>query len=279
MKQLRILIPFLGALALLAMFLKLPETPNIFSLLGCKSCSISSDPYLPLVGAGYFATLISISLLFPTFPNRQIARGGILWAVLLAIGLTYMNLPGWCLDCLIAHACNIAIWSIWLLTPTKEAPTGPLRERLCITLFAPISVMALFSCLNLTFLAYGFKIPQNYSVTTLQPGDVVPHFKDAIVNFVSPNCPYCKEQLAVLNELKDKLGNYQLVNLTPRLLPELIALAPELEWMEDKEGALRELFKVSGYPTLFVIDNEGKIKEVIQGVPEQLQDQLISQLM
>ena len=27
----------------------------------------------------------------------------------------------------------------------------------CLTLFAPISVVALFSCLNLTFMAYGFR--------------------------------------------------------------------------------------------------------------------------
>jgi hypothetical protein len=42
------------------------------------------------------------------------------------------------------------------------------------------------------------------------------------------------------------------------------------EWFEDKEEVLRELFNVTGYPTLFVIGNDGKIQKVISGVSDEL---------
>ena len=44
--------------------------------------------------------------------------------------------------------------------------------------------------------------------------------------------------------------------------------APASEWVEDRDGKLRALFQVSGYPTLFVLGSEGKILQVILGVPE-----------
>jgi hypothetical protein len=54
-KRLRIWVPIVGVLALSVLFLKLPETPDAFGMFGCKTRS-TADPYLPLLGAGYFAT-------------------------------------------------------------------------------------------------------------------------------------------------------------------------------------------------------------------------------
>jgi hypothetical protein len=55
--------------------------------------------------------------------------------------------------------------------------------------------------------------------------------------------------------------------------------APAADWVEDKDGALRELFKVFGYPTMFVIGKDGKISQVIPGVPDQLKASLLSKLV
>lgn len=301
MKRLRYWVPVLGILALAALFFKLPETPNVFGLLGCKTCG-SNDPYLPLFGAGYFAALIAVSLLFPTFPGRLVARGGLVWAVLLASALTYMLLPGWCAACLVAHACNILIWTIWVvvLPAAREPSASTIKERLCLALFAPISVVALFSCLNLTFMAYGFKVNRNIAASSLRLGDAAPAFTapisggprsfstaDAaqtaatVINFVSPDCSFCKEQLHVLNAVATQLasGPYRFINVSPMLLPELVQNAPATEWVEDKGGKLRELFKVSGYPTMFVVGTDGKIAQVIPGVPEQLKAYLLTSLV
>lgn len=288
MKPLRYLVPVLGFLALVALFLMLPEAPSI----GCKSCS-AKDPYLPLIGAGYFSGLIALSLLFPTFPGGFVARAGLTWAVLLAVVLTYIHLPSWCVLCLIGHACNILIWVIWMRVPAvkNSQPTSIRKERLCLILFIPFTVVALFSCLNLTFMAYGFKAHRNILGTSLRLGDKVPHFSartmhgrpitsmeasqagGIIINFVSPDCPHCKEQLQVLNTVVDQLaGNsYRFINVSSALPPELLHYSPSAEWVEDKEGSLRKLFKVSGYPTLFMVGANGKVAQVIPGVPEQLE--------
>ena len=77
--------------------------------------------------------------------------------------------------CLVGHVCNILIWAIWVFAPSKgeERNSARLKERLCLLLFAPISVMALFSCLNLTLMAYGVRS----SPTAMQVGKAVPAFQ------------------------------------------------------------------------------------------------------
>jgi peroxiredoxin len=297
MKQLRYYVPILGSFALIALFLLLPETPNVFGLSECKTCS-SNHPYLPLIGTAYFSALVVISLLFPTFPGRYVARGGLTWSVLLALALVYINLPNWCTLCLIGHACNILIWAIWMITSNKIGRmksnthvASNLKERLCLTVFVSFSVVALFGCLNLTFMAYSFKINPGISTASLQLGSRMPMFTaktiegrlishadvtskgKTIINFVLADCEHCKEQLQVLDTVATQLANdsYRLINISSVLPAELAQYSQAMEWVEDKEGELPKLFKVQGYPTLFVMETDGKIAQIIQGVSEQLQ--------
>lgn len=299
MKVCRNWIPILGIFALALLFLNLPETPNPFGIFGCKTCTVS-DPYLSLMGAGYFAALLAISLLFPAFPTPHVARGGLLWAILLAFTLTYLHLPSWCIVCLICHACHILMWIIWVFVPPVVNTSALVfRERLCLTLILPISIVALFSCLNLTFMAYNYKSNRHELATGLKPGDVVlpltiktsddqvlihvdtNDLMYIVINFVSPNCPHCQEQLPILNRITTQLvnGPYRFINVSSVLQPELVQLSPNSEWIEDKEGKLRELFKVLGYPTLFVMGKEGKIDQIIPGVSDQLNGYLLTHLI
>jgi thiol-disulfide isomerase/thioredoxin len=290
----------LGMLAMVALFLKLPETPDFFSVFACKTCA-TSDPYLPLIGAGYFALLVTISLLFPSFPGPRVGRAGLLWAILLAGVLTYIDQPGWCIDCLVGHACNILIWTTWVAIPPREnqvQSASTLRERLCLTLCLPIAVVALFSCLNLTFMAYGFKNNRNLLATTLRAGDALPTFNiqtnrrsitntdvartaGVVINFVEQDCPYCKEQLPAVEAAATQLvrGSYRFINVSPSLSPELIQRSPTSEWVEDKTGKLRQLFHVSGFPTMFVVGSNGRIDQIFTGVPEKLKETLLTLLI
>jgi hypothetical protein len=290
----RLSIPLLGIIALIALFLKLPEASNFFALYKCRSC-IYNEPYLPLIGCGYFGFLIAASLLFPAFPNRYLALGGLIWALLLSFVLTYINLPDLCLACLVGHTCNILIWSIWFFVPApkhKSKATDP-EVRLCILLFVPVSVIALFSSLNLTFMVYNIKPESN---TGLHAGDSVPLFtaqtidgrkidntntEEMVLNFITPDCAYCKEQLQILHKVKSQLPSisHRIINISPVLLPELIQYYPMSEWVEDKEGALRKQFKIQGFPTMYILGSDGKIIRVIQGVPEGLQEDLENNLV
>lgn len=291
MKQLRSIVPILSIIALLALFLKMPEVPNVLGIFKCESC-VGSTPYVPMLGAGYFAVLIAISMLFPNFPSFQIARGGVVWAVLLFLVLTYTDYPRLCFACLIGHLCNIAIWTIWLFVPPEviKQHASPIQERLFLTLFAPISMIALFSCLNLTLMVYHLKTKQPPLATSLKVGDLVPSFKikdiedhdfahtdiadtaGTFINFISPSCPFCREQLLILNDTIAQLTNhsYRFINVTPELNSNLLQQSSESEWIEDKTGAFRELFHVTGYPTLFLIDKDGKIHKIITGVSDEL---------
>ncbi len=296
LKQLRNWVPAFGILALFTLFLKLPEIPNIFGAFKCTIC-LSNNPYLVFAGAGYFAILVAVSLLFPNFPGPLMARGGLVWAVLLALTLTYLALPNLCVACLICHILNISIWTIWILIPSEEkkAPSSLPGQRVCLLLFAPITVVALFSCLNLTFMAYGFK-NHSLSSTGLKIGDSIPTFqmptsddllvsnvstvKGTVFNFVSPDCLYCKQQLPILDAVSTQSVRdaYRFINISPELSPELMQLAPTTEWFEDKDEILRKLFKVSGYPTMFIVKSDGKIAQIISGIPEQLKASLFLNL-
>jgi len=291
MKWLRNGIPILGILALAALFFKLPETTRFFE---CKACS-TTHSYVPLIGAGYFALFIAISFLFPLFPSLKIAKGGLITSVLLALILTYKNIPSWCLACLLGHACNILIWTIWAFVPQVKNKSSrfSLCKRLCIALFAPLFVIALFSFLPLFF---SLKTEKSTLASQLKVGDRLPTFAAwtsdgrpihtdfsnsfMIINFISPNCPYCKEQLPILNEAVKQLAksSYRLINITTHLSSELVQYSPDAEWIEDKDDKLNKLFKISGYPTMFVSGTDGKIIMVIAGVPEQLKNDLLETL-
>lgn len=301
MKQLRNWVPVLGALSLILLFFQMPEAPPLFNLLGCKTCS-SSDPFLVLIGASYFASLIAISLLFPSFPNRHMACSGLIWALLLALGLTYLHLPNWCIACLIGHLFNILIWTIWSIVPSpkSESNSSFLKERIYFLLLTPMIVVALFSCLNITFLIYHFKDEHDLSITTaFKSGDMIPPFKlqtstgteisqenltrtlGTVINFVTANCPYCNQQLPILNAVAMQLApnSYQFINVSSTLTDDLTHRASFSEWVEDKKGDLHHLFKVKAYPTAFIIGNDGKIRQVILGVPENLEASLLTSIL
>jgi len=122
------------------------------------------------------------------------------------------------------------------------------QERLVLTLFAPLSVIALFSALNLTFKDYKFKPLVIIPAASLHPGDAVPAFTtqtteghplantDAaqssgiVINFVSPDCPFCEEQLPILNAVAAQLprGSYRFVNVSARVPSELRQRSPSM---------------------------------------------------
>lgn len=294
MNKLRSFTSVLALFALGALFLKLPEMAR---LLNCKGC-FSFDPYLPLIGAGYFSLLAALSFLFPTFPGPKVAKGGLVWALLLFLTLTYIEFPHLCLICLICHTCNILIWAVWIFVPANKEIQVPLfREKLYLLLFTPVATIALFSCLNLTIMAYGFNLNRAIGASSLKIGDSIPAFtaktnsgltivntkkepvKEIVINFVAPDCPFCKEQLAILREISDEAQkSYRFINISPVLPQELTQLVPEAEWVEDNEGTLRNLFKVSGYPTIFIAGSDGKFSMVLPGVPEKLRALLIASL-
>ncbi len=146
-------------------------------------------------------------------------------------------------------------------------------------------------------MAYGAKHNRDFLATTLRAGDAIPTFNtqtnrrtiantDAtrteglVINFVEQDCPYCKEQLPSVEAVATQLvkGPYRFINVSPGLSPEIIQRSPTSEWVEDKTGALRQLFHVSGFPTMFVIGSNGKIEQIFTGAPDKLRETLLTLL-
>lgn len=239
----------LGSTAIAALLLK-----------SCKTC-ILADPFLPLVGAGYFALLIAMAVFLPRFPGSRMARAGLIWSISLAVSFSYVHYPRWCTNCLVAHACHIAMWTVWILVPHRQSS---FKLRLSTTFL----VWVLF-----------FSLKSEHQAG-LKPGDHLPAFhigkeERLLINFTSSHCPYCKEQLPLLNRFAARAGEkYRFVNVISTLPSETAGM----EWVEDKYGELAQLFKVDGYPMLFVAGKEGLIEQVIAGVPDQMEE-MLSQLL
>jgi hypothetical protein len=209
--------------------------------------------------------------------------------------LTVLHRPNVCWACLAAHSCNILIWAIWLFSknPVREKEARS-NERLALLIFAPISMVAFFSCLNLTFMAYGFNNDSGPKEVGLRSGEPIPLFsaqtiegrliessaiaggpiereQRIILDFVSLNCPYSKEQMKILEGIPKKS---RWICVTPSLNSEIVQNSIGAEWVEDRDYRLHKLFKVKGYPTLFVLGRDGKIDTVIPGVPAQFKEGL-----
>lgn len=285
----RKLICGLSFFAILALFFKLPQTPSLFSFFECKSCS-SPDPFLPLIGAGYFSCLAALCLLFPVFPGRLISTAGIAWALALALILSYLPLPRWCPLCLVCHLCHILIWALWRFSPQimDEKAALPLGTRVILTVVSATSVIALLGSCDILFLVYDVKRPQLSTLSAIKVGDQVPDFaknfaenhsaENFVINFVSPSCTYCKEQLPQLSAVVAQLvkSRFHVINISSELKADLLRNCPEAEWIEDSGAKWRTQFKVSGYPTLYVVSRKGEIKKVITGVPGELKRDLLA---
>lgn len=278
-KYLRFSAPVLGIVAMAAMFLKMPATPPIF---GCKFCA-SGTSYLPLFGAAYFAALTAIPLLFPGFPGRQMAKGGLVFAATLAFAMIYLDFPKICALCLTAHGCHILMWTIWAACPAKDVERGPYGKKISLLMLAPLSAAALFIGVNhlvmkpeRDVLQIGESLP-SFSTQTIS-GRAISNADSKsvkiVLNFISPDCPYCQEQQEKLKELLPALDtSSRFVNVTPKIPDNLSEYPPNIEWVEDPDEKLLELFHVSGYPTLFV-GKDGKIIQVVLGVPDHLKAHL-----
>lgn len=283
---------FLSLFALFLLFLKLPKVADSLGLAFCSSCQIYS-PYIPMLGAAYFSSLGVLILSCRTMPSRNLKVGGVVWAFGLAIFFSWLDQSS-CFLCLGAHALHILLWIFWKPTQKGEEKMLGLKTALCFTSFT--SMAALFSTLNFTFLVYGlqFKNPLHvlkeggmitpFVLETIGMGrlssDSLKNYEGIVLNFVAPGCPHCKEQLPLLSAIADLNQNQSIlfVAITPKLDNDLQQLAPILEWAEDQQEHLLEEWSIEGFPTLLLIDSNGRIIKKIAGLPSNFERTLTDSL-
>lgn len=245
-------IPLFSIFALSALGLKLSQFT-------CVACSIE-NPTLTILGMFYFLAILTLFLVFPKFPNPKHAKYGLFASIGLAFFLTYQSAPNWCLLCLIAHTCNLVIWTLWLIASNEHST---FKKRLSLSLLSLSGVVTLLASLHLII---PFHKPKQIDLSKALH----------VINFVSPDCVYCKDQLPVLDDLAVQFKDHpcRFINVTPSSIQDLSSRASHTEWIEDREGTLHERFHVTAYPTTIILESDGTIVEVIQGVSNQLFEHL-----
>jgi thiol-disulfide isomerase/thioredoxin len=97
-----------------------------------------------------------------------------------------------------------------------------------------------------------------------------------VLNFVAPNCGYCKKQLPLVDPVR---ANYEprgvrFVNMMETMRQEftqdqIVGVMNDVGSKSpiaiDKGNVVGKQFKVSSFPSLFIIDKNGKIVEVVVG--------------
>jgi len=106
-----------------------------------------------------------------------------------------------------------------------------------------------------------------------------------VINFFAPNCGYCKRQLPLVEKLRAAYEDrgVRFVNVREVMGVEfsleqteeaLALLGVDLELALDAGNQVGALFRVTGFPTLFLVDKEGTVKDVVIGARQDLETSL-----
>lgn len=290
-KRFIIRLPFyFGAVILLLLLAKLPGVAALFTPFDCSRCTIGA-PLITWLGAGYFAGLLALIYLAPQFFSRPIASIGILWAILMGTLLLWFS-PTFCYICFFSHLLHVGIWGYFLVYPQHGVPfRAPFARHLILAvqigLFATLAYYVVDEGLFKLGEKETVETPQ-FSFTTLSgetltSNDLTP-YRYVVLQFVLPTCQYCKKQLPLLDRIKEKwderdIGFFNIVErrrgeTNRQLQDELHAYAPHISIAIDSDFTIGKHFNVRTFPTIIVLDSEGRIVKTINGAYSKLEEEL-----
>lgn len=110
-----------------------------------------------------------------------------------------------------------------------------------------------------------------------------------ILNFVAPNCGYCKKQIPRIEKLRQKYAEkgVRFVNVaqtmgkkyeTGELVKVMEGLGSNIELAHDPDNKVGTLFKARGFPTMIVVGKDGKVAATNIGNMPDLDTRLTAQL-
>jgi len=134
--------------------------------------------------------------------------------------------------------------------------------------------------------------PAEFSVTTVDGKKVgtaeFAKHKATVLNFVAADCPYCFKQVPLVEEIRAEYEpkGIRFVNVALTLIRDftaeeardVFARVGSLEFAKGENEEVGDLFKVSGYPTLSIVDNSGTVRHVSIGAEDDLMARLRGQL-
>lgn len=113
--------------------------------------------------------------------------------------------------------------------------------------------------------------------------------KATVLNFVAPNCGFCKKQLPNVEKVREKYEakGVRFVNMSQTMRKPFSAeeaadiykgTGAELELVMDDGNKVGSQYKARGYPTMIVVGQDGKVANVNVGAKKNLEELLSGQL-
>jgi thiol-disulfide isomerase/thioredoxin len=111
-----------------------------------------------------------------------------------------------------------------------------------------------------------------------------------ILNFVAPNCGYCKKQVPILESIRKdyEAKGVRFVNMVEKMgakeftqqeIEDIFKGAgSQLEMALDTTNTVGGLYKATSYPTMFVVNKKGEVEQVHVGAKQDLDATLKAQL-
>ena len=137
------------------------------------------------------------------------------------------------------------------------------------------------------------KIPAEFSLTTLAgktigTADFASH-KATVLNFVAANCPYCLKQIPLVERIRAEYEpkGVRFVNVSLTFMKDFTAreaadifaqYGSRIELAKGENDGVGNLFNVSAFPTLSILDSSGTVKHVSIGAKNNLMTLLRGQL-
>lgn len=290
-KRFIIRLPFyFGAVILLLLLVKLPGVTSLFTPFDCSRCTIGA-PLITWLGAGYFAGLLALIYLAPQFFSRTIASFGLIWAIVMGTFLLWFS-PSFCYICFFSHLLHVCIWGYFLVYPQHGVIfRAPFLRHLLLAVQIGLFTTLAYYVIDEGLFKLGEKeileAPQ-FSFTTLSgeiltSNDLSP-YRYVVLQFVLPSCKYCKKQLPLLDQIKEKwdergIGFFNIVErrhgeTDAELQEQLHAYAPHIPIAVDYDFTLGTHFNVRTFPTIIVLNSDGRIVKTINGAYSKLEEEL-----
>lgn len=110
-----------------------------------------------------------------------------------------------------------------------------------------------------------------------------------VLNFVAPNCGYCKRQLPEVERVRESFEQrgVRFVNVmqtmkqtftTEQIMEVLANVGSRSEVALDGGNKVGAMFKATSFPSLYVLDAQGQIREVVSGAKANIRDTLTRRL-
>lgn len=110
-----------------------------------------------------------------------------------------------------------------------------------------------------------------------------------VLNFVAPNCGFCKRQLPEVERVREAFESrgVRFVNVmqtmkqtftTEQIMEALANAGSRSEVALDRGNRVGAMFKATSFPSLYVVDAKGRIREVVSGAKANLRETLTRRL-